>query len=142
MGVTMRFQKTEASIEFGIDGFFLLRAKIAELSGKEWGDHYAKLANAPMFGERAVDFYGAFENKTERLLKAGAVSPNIASFCLQSDCGGEIPCDACREVLDVIGDYDDDILYGYVGKPDCARIRDFKQLLQECVDNNSGLEWD
>ena len=51
----------------------------------------------------------------------------IVDFCLQSDCEGSIRYGACKELLKVIGNYDDNICYGYAGREDCAMFRDFKK---------------
>lgn len=48
---------------------------------------------------------------------------------------------ACKEILKVIGDYDDNICYGYAGRSDCAMFRDFKAILQDCVDNKCDMVW-
>ena len=48
---------------------------------------------------------------------------------------------ACKNILKVIGDYDDNILYGYCGRPDCAKFADFKSILQDCVDTKSDMIW-
>lgn len=38
-------------------------------------------------------------------------------------------------------DYDDNVLYGYIGRPDCAKFRDFKAILQDCADNKCDMIW-
>lgn len=48
---------------------------------------------------------------------------------------------ACKELLKIIGDYDDNVLYGYIGRPDCAKFRDFKAILQDCADNKCDMIW-
>lgn len=65
----------------------------------------------------------------------------VVDFLLQSDCSGSIRFGACKQILKVIGDYDDDICYGYAGRKDCAMFRDFKAILQDCVDTKSDLVW-
>ena len=142
MGLTIYCEKSREVIDVTMSGFFRLRMKVAELAGKEWGAHYAKLANAPLFGSARTDFFNAFDDKTDDLLAQGAVSVNIANFCLQSDCGGHVGPRTCKEILDVIGDYDDDLPYGYTGRADCATFSDFKRLLGECVKNKCDLVWD
>jgi len=135
-------EKSGKFIDVTMSGFLRLRMKIAELAGKEWGSHYAKLAHPPLFGGKAAEFFHAFDDKTGELLAKGAVSANIADFCLQSDCGGRIEPRTCAEILDVISDYNDDLPYGYTGRADCAKFSDFKRLLQECVKNKCDLIWD
>lgn len=30
---------------------------------------------------------------------------------------------------------------GYIGRPDCAKFRDFKAILQDCADNKCDMIW-
>lgn len=62
-------------------------------------------------------------------------------FCLQSDCGGKIHYGACKEIYKHVKDYDDNVCYGYAGRPDCTMFKDFKNLLKECIDNKCDLIW-
>ena len=34
-----------------------------------------------------------------------------------------------------IKDYDDDYVYGYIGRPDRAMFKDFKRIVRECVED-------
>lgn len=77
----------------------------------------------------------ADEDKTKR------PDIKIVDFLLQTDVGGRIRYGACKNILKVIGDYDDNILYGYCGRPDCAKFADFKSILQDCVDTKSDMIW-
>lgn len=58
--------------------------------------------------------------KTEQLIREKKVSIKIVDFCLQSDIEGSIHYGACKEILKAIGDYDDNVCYGYAGLPSCA----------------------
>lgn len=142
MGVTIKCKKTNDSIDLGYGGFNNLRLKVAELAGKEWYEHYQTLFSRPItVGESSDDFYEQFDKKTLELIANKKINQKIVSFCLQSDCGGYIGYGACKRILNAIGEYDDKILYGYCGRPDCARFRDFKRLLQQCADNKCDLIW-
>lgn len=141
MGVTIRCKKTGRSIDLGVGGFANLREKVAELYGDPWASHYAQLGNAPYSSQEAKEFYKEFDDETMRILEAKKVSAKIVDFCLQSDCEGSIRYGACKQILKVIGDYDDNICYGYFGRPDCAMFRDFKTILQECVENKCDMVW-
>lgn len=141
MGVTIRCKKTGRSIDLGYGGFANPREKVAELCGDPWASHYAQLGHAPYLGQEAKAFYKEFDNETVRILDAKKVSIKIVDFCLQSDCEGSIRYGACKQILKVIGDYDDKICYGYVGRPDCAMFRDFKAILQDCVENKCDMVW-
>lgn len=140
MGVTVSCKKTGHGFDLGSGGFFLLRCKVAELVGEPLASHYKKLWRTPLF-EGRKEYFEEYDKETERLIQEKKVSIKIADFLYQTDVEGSIHYGACKQILKVIGDYDDDFLYGYVGRKDCARFRDFKKILQECVDHKCDLIW-
>ncbi len=139
MGISLYCIKTGTSYDMGYGGFLRLRAKVAELCSPEFGEHYEQLLHPRNWGDA---FYEEFDKKTDELIATKKVSVRVASFCLQSDCCGKIGYGACKTILDKVKDYDDDVLYGYCGRPDCFKFKDFKSLLQECVDNKSSMAWE
>lgn len=144
MGVTVKCKKTGYSIDLGYSGFFRLRSKVAWLYSEEFGKHYAELfavKTIEMDAKEREAWYEAYDNKTINLIQSGHLDIKIADFCYQSDTVGEIRYGACKNILKAIGEYDDDVLYGYCGRADCAKFRDFKRILQECVNNKSSLVW-
>ena len=57
-----------------------------------------------------------------------------------SQCDAEMTYGTAKQLLSVIGDYDDDVIYGYAGwGKDAARFRDFKELLQDAADTKNEL---
>lgn len=140
MGVTIRCKKTGHSIDIGSGGFLCLRRKISDLVGDPWAAHYRHLTDSSPV-DRPEDWYKKFNQITQSLIETRRVSVKIVDFLLQSDCSGAIRYGACKQLLKVIGDYDDNILYGYAGRPDCAMFKDFKRLLEECAENKCDLEW-
>ena len=148
VGVTICCQKTGSSIDMGYIGFGLLRDKVAELAGEPFASHIAKLKQPPyhlsrfmMSEEERRKLFDEYDAETQRMIEEKKVSIKLVDFCMQPDAGGEIHYDACKELLDVIGDYDDDIAYGYAARRDCAKFADFKELLRECVEHKCMLEW-
>ena len=117
MGVTISCRKTGRSIDLGGGGFFNLRNKVSDLVGDPWASHYRKLEDI---------FRKAF---------------SMSDGERRQDCEGLIRYGACKELLKIIGDYDDNVLYGYIGRPDCAKFRDFKAILQDCADNKCDMIW-
>ena len=142
MGVTIRCKKTGRSIDLGYGGFNQLRLKVFELCCEPWYSHYNSL-NDKILASSIDDstFFEIFDQKTGKMLKEKKISIKIIDFCLQSDCKGSIRYGACKQILKVIGDYDDNICYGYVGRSDCATFRDFKAILQDCVENKCDMVW-
>lgn len=141
MGVTISCKKTGRSIDMGYFGFNNLRNRVAKLVGEPFASHYDGLNHAPFLGEARKEYFEKFDRRTAELLETKQVSIKIVDFCLQPDAGGSIRYGACKEILKIIGDYDDNVLYGYSGRPDCAMFKDFKAILQECVDRKCDLVW-
>lgn len=142
MGVTISCTKTGRTIDMGSGGFLRLRSKISELVGEPWTSHYKALVEERICDEKEREkFYEDFDKKTEELLNKKCVSVKIVDFCLQSDCEGSIRYGACKELLKVIGSYDDNICYGYVGRKDCAMFRDFKRILEDCAEHKCNMTW-
>ena len=136
MGVSISCKKTGKSIDMGYGGFFNLRKKVAELAGGPFAEHYASLKT---FGNE--EYFEAFDRRTSEILEKKQADIKIVDFCLQSDCDGKIHYGACKNILKAIGDYDDNIAYGYFGRPDCAMFKDFKEILEDCVKNKCDMLW-
>ncbi len=141
MGITISCKKTGRSIDMGGGGFFHLRLKVAELAGEPWASHYAKLQRPPIFDPERKKFFKIFDAETERLIVEKKVPIKLVDFCLQTDVEGAVRYGACKLLLKIIGDYDDNICYGYAGRPDCAKFADFKAILEDCVENKCDMVW-
>lgn len=136
MGVTI-FNKKH-SIDMGCGGFYRLRRKVAQLAGDDIGELYSQLLLD--FGGDTL--YAEHDKKVEELAqKYNGEKNDILDFLYESDCSGTMNVQHCKSIYEVIKDYDDDVLYGYGGRPDCAKFKDFKQIVQECVENNTPMEW-
>lgn len=139
MGVTIKCKKTGRNIDLGYIGFMRLRNKVAALVGEPFYGHYKKLLDAPSL--MRPDEEKKFYTEATRLITKNDIPVKVVNFLLESDCDGKIRYGACKEILKVIGGYDDNICYGYVGRSDCAMFRDFKAILQDCVDNKCDMVW-
>ena len=137
MGLSIYCKKTKTNYDLGCGGFYNLRLKVAELCSPEFGEHYKTLLYLHSNKE-----YADFDKKTLELINNKAVSKKVVDFCLQSDIEGSIRYGACKEIYNHIEDYDDNICYGYLGRPNRFMFKDFKDLLKECYDNKSSLCWD
>lgn len=142
MGVTI--ESKNHSIDLGGWGFICLRTKVAELAAPDICEHYKK----SMDGMRLYDedkrkaFYESYNAKIAELDKKyeGKMS-DILDFLYESDCDAEMDTDHCRSIYEVIKNYDDDILYGYSGKKDCAKFADFKKIVKDGIDSGDGFSW-
>lgn len=142
MGVTI--ESKNHSIDLGYGGFRMLRVKVSELTAPDIFEHYKK----SMDGMRLYDederkaFYESYNAKIAELDKKyeGKMS-DILDFLYESDCGAEMDIDHCRSIYEVIRNYDDDILYGYAGRKDCAKFADFKKIVKDGIDSGDGFNW-
>lgn len=142
MGVTINSKNK--SIDLGYGGFDNLRTKVAELINEEIAEHYKKCKSSMfIFGEdKRKEFFKKYNAETERLDKKYDYKYNyVLHFLYACDCGATMEVDVCKEVYEVIKDYDDDVLYGYCGRSDCAKFKDFKEIVKDCIDNNEPMEW-
>lgn len=142
MGLTINSKNK--SIDLGYFGFNRLRTKIAELTNEEIAEHYKKCAEAVcIFNEdKKTEFFKKYDTKTDRLDKKYNYKYNsILCFLYACDCGATINVNVCKEIYEIIKNYNDNIKYGYVGRKDCTMFKDFKELVKDCIDNNQSMEW-
>ena len=142
MGVTI--DSKNKSIDLGFGGFNRLRNKISELVNNEIAEHYKELEKSHFLFEdnKRKEFFEKYDAETERIDKKYDYKYNlILHFLYACDCGATMEVDVCKEIYEVIKDYDDNIAYGYTGREDCVMFKDFKELVKDCIDNNESMEW-
>ena len=140
MGVTI--ESKNYSMDMGYGGFANLRKKVAELAGKEIGKHYGKLDKGMfLYGEERAEFFKVYNKKIGELETRFKIPRGILMFLYASDCEGKITSSKCKHIYEVIKNYDDDILYGYCGRGDCAKFKDFKVIVKDCIDNKYNMKW-
>ena len=140
MGVTINSKNH--SMDMGYGGFNRLRNKVAELTGKEIGEHYKNLDKGMFLnGTQREEFFKEYNKKISELEGQFKIPCGILDFLYASDCGGKITFGKCKQIYEVIKDYDDDVLYGYCGRSDCAKFKDFKEIIKDCIDSKSSMEW-
>lgn len=125
MGVTIKSKSR--SIDLGGGGFRRLRTKVAELAAPDIFEHYKKLGEGMWYPNRKAFFKDYDEKIAELDKKYKGKMSDILDFLYDSDCDAEMDEDHCRSIYEVIKDYDDNILYGYAGRKDCAKFADFKK---------------
>lgn len=141
MGVTI--ESENCSIDLGYGGFNNLRTKVAELTAQDIGEHYKRLSDGMwLIGDSRKAFFEKYDRRISELSEIhNGEKDRILHFLYASDCDGEMPVEICKDIYEVIKDYDDDILYGYCGRPDCAKFKDFKAIVKDCIDNNCSMRW-
>ena len=139
MGVTIK--SSQHSIDLGGGGFKRLRTKIAELAAPDIFERYKKLDEYLRSPNRKA-FFEDYDAKTAELdEKYEGKMSDILDFLYESDCDAKMDADHCRSIYEVIKDYDDDILYGYAGRKDCAKFADFKKIVKDGIDSGDGFSW-
>ena len=140
MGVTIK-SSHQHSIDLGGGGFRRLRTKIAELAAPDIFEHYKKLDEYLRSPNRKA-FFEDYDAKIAELdEKYKGKMSDILDFLYKSDCNAEMDADHCRSIYEIIKDYDDDILYGYAGRKDCAKFADFKKIVKDGIDSGDGFSW-
>jgi hypothetical protein len=140
MGITL--SNNNRSISLGYGGFNRLRSTISKLLGcQEFADVYSELLNPhDACKDRGftnmADYYQDHDARAIEICEKYDLDEEIINFLYQSDCDcGSVSVKTCRHIWKVIKDYDDNIAYGYVGRKDCAKFKDFKQIVCECAEN-------
>lgn len=144
MGVTIH--SPISSADMGYFGFYRLRYTVAKCLGDDVADHYQVIMHPPVFENAFAEqtYWDAYDRKLNEMIERYPVKTHkVFAFLYAPDTEGDITYGTCKQILSVIGDYDDDIIYGYAGWGDkAARFRDFKRILQECADMKAKLKWD
>lgn len=141
MGMTI--ESKNHSIDLGGGGFMRLRTKVSELTAPDIFEHYKKLDEGlRLYGDERKAFYKSYNAKIAELDKKyeGRMS-DILDFLYESDCDGIMDVPHCRSIYEIIKNYDDDILYGYAGRKDCAKFADFKKIVKDGIDSGNGFSW-
>lgn len=141
MGVTI--DSKNYSIDLGYGGFSRLRNKVAELAGPDIYEHYKYLDNGvSLYGEERTKFFEDYDRKIKELdEKYNGKKSKILDFLYECDCSGKMNITHCKAIWKEIEDYDDNILYGYSGRPDCAMFKDFKKIVKDCIDTKTIMKW-
>ena len=141
MGLTI--YNKERAIDMGYIGFNVLRNTIAKLFGTDFENLYKDWTSGSWSPNKIDD-------KTCNILLNDLYKRNILKeednpildFLFMSDCEGKLPVKSCKMLYNFIKDYDDNVLYGYCGRPDCAMFSDFKEIVRLCAKNRWILKWD
>lgn len=140
MGVTI--SSKNRSIDMGGAGFMRLRRTIASLCPVIIERHYTYLCDfyySITSDQRHVD---AYDLETTRLYnKYRQTHGEVIKFLYAPDTEAKMSYETAKQLLTVIGDYDDDKVYGYAGRSDAAKFADFKELLRDSVESKEPFEW-
>lgn len=141
MGVNI--SSKHCSIAMGYYGFLRLRRSVATLCPKGIAGHYNYLLDNLHYIATHKEVSDWYDEGIDRLYETfGKRYGKILDFLYASDCDAEMTYGTAKQLLSVIGDYDDDVIYGYAGwGKDAAKFSDFKKLLQDAVGTKSKWGW-
>lgn len=138
MGITIESKRV--SLDLGYAGFNRFRQAVAEQAGKDIGLHYVELNDSSimMMREKEKDnYFKTYDAKTRDLVAENKLSMEVANFLYQSDSAGKINRKQAKMIYELIKDCDDNIIFGYSGRPDCTKMSDMKRLFSD----NTKVEW-
>lgn len=137
MGVSV--SSKDFSCDLGYGGFKVFRDKVSSMVGVEVEEHYTTEFNKGMvlYGEAKEKFFKEYDKKTDELIKNKKLDLDVAIFLYKCDYDGKLTKKQAKKVYDLIKDCDDNLSYGYSGRPDCATMKDFKQIFG----NGSTVKW-
>lgn len=142
MAITMK--SSRHSIGFTYAGFLRCRTRIAYLVSPEVGKHYEDLQQffSIPIGDRKA-FCNKYDLATDKLIKEGKLSKELADFLYAPDAGGTVQPAVTQKVLDVMGATSDneDECFGRPYTSNAATWSSLRSLLWDCVLDKTNLEW-
>lgn len=144
MSIHLMCADNKHAVPIDDDKFDDLRRHIAELANPELGKHYKTFSEIPLTSDKRlnaqlVSRHLAAANNLVRYKKS---LRDVARFLYASKSGADLPWTTCRELLDVLKDYEDTEVYGEIPHPRTKYyLGDVKTLLAECVSLKSKICW-
>ena len=139
MGITI--SGPNKRIDMGGGGFANLRTTVAKLLNcPEFFELYDDLVSCGhcRYAEKGFnsmsEYFDDHNKRANEICEKNQLDEEVVNFLYESDCGFTASVKMCRHLWQVIKDYDDDIVYGYAGRPDRAMFKDFKDIVKSCVD--------
>ena len=141
MGVTIYSKNISCDIGYG--GLFRLRKTVAKLCPQDIRDHYMALVDdyfTLIQNDPGLKLYDAITDNIYAYHQANM--RKIIDFLYATDIKARFTYGTAKVLLSLIGEYDDNYVYGYAGWGDCAmKFKDFKQLLEDAVKTKSYWGW-
>ena len=142
MGITI--YSKNMSNDLGAFGFQRLRQSVSNLVPcEEIRNHYNLLwdniSDIVHDKEKAKEYDERLDELFER---HGKKYRKVMDFLWASDVEATFGYGTAKKLLEIIGDYDDDVIYGYAGWGPCAmRFKDFKAILKDAVESKKKWGW-
>lgn len=138
MGITISSKRH--SCDMGYGGFGRFRNTVAEKVNADFYKHYLKLSEPDaMFsvGDTRKEYFEKYNSITEEFIKQNVITAEVANFLYQSDCEGKIDRSQAKQIYGLIKKCDDGLIFGYIGRKDCAKMSDMKSIFSD----GTKVEW-
>jgi hypothetical protein len=141
MGLTI--YSKNLSNDLGAGGFLRLRRIVAFLCPFEIFEHYTYLLKHYSYIVSSDEEADTYDAGTEALYRQfGKTHGKVMDFLYASDVEAKFNYGVAKQLLTVIGDYDDQAVYGYAGWGDRAmKFKDFKAILQDAAETKTKWGW-
>jgi len=90
-----------------------------------------------LMGDQRKKYFEKYDAITKEYVKQNELTIEIANFLYQSDGKGKIDRKQAKQIYNLIKNYEDNVLLGYVGRSDCAKMSDMKNILKD----GTRVEW-
>ena len=152
MGLTLKGDKQTLNVSY--PGFFMLRKDLATLTGKDFGAAYGQLAEILQLPEDHKHLVMKQWNQTcneavkmYKLQVSSNISDDYFGFFFAADSDGVLTVQGCKDLLAVVSRADsEDVkkfsMTEFSGRgSNTVTGQDFLDLIRDCVNNNTELEW-
>jgi len=124
----------------GYGGFGRFRNAVAKKVGGEFGEHYLALSSVEtmiLIGDARKQYFEKYDAATRKLVEQGKVTEEVANFLYQTYGGGKIDRKQAKQIYSLIKDCDSNIMFGYSGRTDCAKMSNLKSIFSD----GTKVEW-
>lgn len=130
MGITLH--NVSYSMDMGYGQFFNLRLAVAKYLDEKFAKLYREFYRETGDNNRAVE-------ELNRYIESNFKDDCILDFLLQPDCEGNVSSKTCKRIYEVIKNYDNNYMYGYVYSNNTFTY--FKNMIHDCAVKRRKLYW-
>lgn len=138
MGMVITAKNSSYDFYMSYGGFYRLRKNIASVMDEEFGENYAKLLYCHTNEDFAENDKRANEIIEKKHLDKYA---DILDFLYMEDASGKIPHTTCKQIYDLIKDYDFQNSYFRYAADAHNDYEEFKNFLKECYSKRRNMQW-
>lgn len=139
MGITIRSKNH--SCDMGPGGFLRFQETVAKQISPEFSVEFEKfreqLRQAYFNKKNKQQIIDAHQKYIDECLIDGLISEAVIQLLYQPDTEGKIKKKNANKIYKLIKDLDDTTKYGYIGRADCATMKDLKQIFGD----KSKVKW-